>query len=102
MMICGRFDTLSPPKASTLITLSTVNRSIDCPRARLDSSTSAAIAIALRVDNDAIGCYGDAGKGFGEGVDDVGVEFRSRATPQLLQRLGRWPRAAVRARRRHR
>ena len=98
MMISGRFDTLSPPNASTLMTLSTVNRSTDCALAVVATSTrstaptsagrASCLSRPLSVDNGPIGCGDRARQRFRERVDDVGMEFGAGASPQFLQRLG--------------
>src|SRR5579872_3123349 len=98
---CGRLDTLSPAKLSTLTTLSMVNRSTDCAAAgAAHSSTSAALHV--RRNDHIAGLGNDAGERAGERGDDFGVEFGAGAAPQLLHGVRRWPRPAVRPRRGHR
>src|SRR5258708_11656773 len=105
---CGRLETLSPPKESTLTTLSIVKRSTDCAAAGLAGRAQTASTRAGRTrpsrmrSNDHIAGLGhDAGERAGERANDLGVELGAGAAPQLLQRRGRRSRAAVRARRRH-
>src|SRR5260370_16115356 len=103
--ICGRLEMLSPPKESTLTTLSMVKRSTDCAAAGLADRTQTASRRArpLRTrSNDHIPGFGDdAGERAGERAHNLGMELDAGAAPQLLQCLGRGTRAAGRTASRH-
>src|SRR5690349_1912402 len=94
----------SPRKTSIAAVDSRLKRSTDCARASGAAAASTSAAIAGRIldangfDGDFAVVVGDAWQGGRQRADDLRMEFRPCAAPELLEGFVRSARPAVRAR----
>src|SRR3954465_5435919 len=109
-MICGRFETFSPPNRSIATAVSRLTRSEDAwadagpaTAQRTNPKTQARPPLRMRAfENDLAFIGDDPGQDGGERAHRFRVKACAGKVPQFLQRGGWMPRAPVRPRGRHR